>query len=177
VRSALDDAVYTIARDFLELEFYKTWHEKHQRRLRLDSADALQVLLETLAVVSVDMAGKIAALFEKSLLRAEPRDTCRDGAAREELRALGDRGLRFVVYGHTHSPRQAALRADADAQDMYLNTGTFRQGVFRTDDHKGFIGWERMTYLCFYRADESGSGAAGSSPGPGFETWTGARCR
>ena len=89
------------------------------------------------------------------------------------MRALGLRGLRFVAYGHTHSPLEAALSASEGRSDVYLNSGTFRQSVFRTDDKLGFIGWERLTFLCFFAEDEVQRQDARS--GPAFTTWTGAR--
>jgi hypothetical protein len=64
-------------------------------------------------------------------------------------------------------------------QDTYLNTGTFRQRVFRTDDKHGFIDSEHLTYVCFFTEGEA---AAWRDPtenvtGPAFAMWMGARSR
>jgi UDP-2,3-diacylglucosamine pyrophosphatase LpxH len=176
IAGALNATVRTLATDFKNLDYFKAWRQRHHRLLHLDSAAELEVILEALTVVNIESVGTIAQLFERFTGKSEPRDTCRDGAALEDLRSIGTTGLRFVVYGHTHDALQVALHADA-AQDIYLNSGTFRSAVFRTDDQQGFIGWDRMTYLSFFTEEEMSTFSGTKHTGPGFSSWTGDRNR
>jgi UDP-2,3-diacylglucosamine pyrophosphatase LpxH len=172
---AINATVRKLATNFRDLDFFKAWEERHHRLLHLDAAGELKDVLDGLAKVSAQTVGTVAQLFERYLDERQPRDTCRDGAALEDLRAVGNEGLRFVVYGHTHDPLQAALHAGA-TRDIYFNSGTFRETVFRTDDNQGFIGWDRLTYLTFFSQEEQ----RGWNPGyvgPGFDVWTGNRNR
>jgi UDP-2,3-diacylglucosamine pyrophosphatase LpxH len=174
VRVALDATVRSIVEGFRKLDFYKAWLERHHRALRLDAPQLLRALLDGLAVVNVETIGKLGALFERAM-GADGRDPYRAGAAREDLRAVAQKGLRYVVYGHTHDPAHAALHAGPSVQDTYLNSGTFRQRVFHTDDRQGFITSEHMTYLCFFTEQESVHGWSGR--GPAYAAWTGTRSR
>ncbi len=173
VRRIVDATVKDLAQRFRDLDFYGAWLEKHNRALRVDSADLLRVGLYGLSLVSLEGGLGIATRLEALVGTGEPRDACRLGAGREDLRTVGQQGLRFVAYGHTHSPLEVALSSSAGKNSVYLNSGTFRQSVFRTDDKRGFIGWERLTFLCFFAEDE----VAATPPrtGPAFTTWTGAR--
>lgn len=175
VRQVVDATVKDLAARFRDLDYFRAWAEKHSRRLEIDSADLLKTALYGLSVVSFASGLNVANRFEGLLTRREPRDTCRLGAAQEDLRTVGKQGLRFVAYGHTHAPFEAAISANDGMSNVYLNSGTFRQCVFRTDDKRGFIGWERMTYLCFFAEGEVDGDA--SRVGPAFETWTGARAQ
>jgi hypothetical protein len=74
-----------------------------------------------------------------------------------------------VVYGHTHLPEHLPLRGSAEVQDVYLNTGTYRPGVFRADDGEGFVGWQRIAYAVVSSRDESLG-----DEGPAFVAWSGA---
>jgi UDP-2,3-diacylglucosamine pyrophosphatase LpxH len=177
VRQVVDATVKDLADRFRNLDFFKAWVDKHNRALRIDSADLLKAALYGLSRVSFASGLRVANRFEGLLSRSEPRDTCRQGAAREDLRTVGRRGLRFVAYGHTHSPLEVALAASNGTSNVYLNSGTFRQGVFRTDDKRGFIGWERLTFLCFFAEDEVEAGGDQARFGPSFTTWTGARAQ
>jgi hypothetical protein len=85
--------------------------------------------------------------------------------------------MRFVVYGHTHAATQLPLRGGPITQDVYLNTGTYRPGIFPAEE-EGFVGWNRLAYVCVASAEE----AVIESPvfgltrgGPGFVSWIGAR--
>ena len=123
-------------------------------------------------MVSAQTIGTMAELFERHGAGPGPRDACCAGAALEDLNSVGTQGLRFAVYGHTHDPLQLALRDGPPG--VYLNTGTFRQAIFRTDDQRGFIGWDRITYLTFYDREEMTTFGRPSGS-PGFESWTGNR--
>jgi UDP-2,3-diacylglucosamine pyrophosphatase LpxH len=173
---ALNSTVRTLATDFRNLDYFHAWRKRHHRLLHLDSAAELELVLDALTVINIDTVGAVAGAVERFIGRSGARDTCRAGAALEDLHSVGTAGLRFVVYGHTHDPLQVALRANA-ADDIYLNSGTFRSTVFRTDDMRGFIGWDRMTYLSFLTEEEMSALSRTKHAGPGFNSWTGNRNR
>ncbi len=86
--------------------------------------------------------------------------------------------MRFVVYGHTHRPEHVPLHGGQEVQDVYLNTGTYRPGVFRADDGEGFVGWQRLSYVCVSSADEAANLETPfgmQNVGPAFVAWDGAR--
>src|SRR5262249_42486312 len=148
LRAALGDTVRTLARSFRDLDYYQAWHERHHRPLRLDPALILRLILTGLSAPAGFPVEWIARHIEDVLARWRPISVTRRGALREDLARVGRRGHRFVVYGHTHGAECVPLRGCARTQDVYLNTGTYRPGVFRAEGGRGFVGWQRATYAC-----------------------------
>ncbi len=178
VHTAAHDVVQQLCRDFRALEFFQGWLSKHHRHFHLDQPEQLSTVLTALTWMNPDTLDHLEGILDR-VLSDDSKDSYRIAARQEHLDRVRDQGMRFVVYGHTHDPVQAALTADGKTQDTYLNSGTFRQRVFRTDDKKGFIDSEHLTYLCFFREDEA---AAWRTPeeklaGPAFAAWMGARSR
>jgi hypothetical protein len=181
LHAVVDDAVRTSVREFLDLDFYRAWHDRHASILHpLSDAAQLRAALDALSVASVDTLGHVGFLLDK-LTSSE--DDNRTGAAKENLTRVGTKGLRFVAYGHTHEGLQVALRAGKQTEDLYLNSGTFRKRVFRTDDKNGFITSDYLTYLWFFTEKEAATWRAASSvpsptlSGPAYGMWTGLRSR
>jgi hypothetical protein len=172
---ALADTVTTVCTDFMHMPFYRSWHGRHDRFGWPDHADALQYFLEVIQrfqELNLVELGRHFGPAEK-LWRWLYPDPHLAGAAREELDSVGARGLRFVVYGHTHEPAQVALRAGA-ARDVYLNSGTWRERQHITLDRQGFICWQQFSYLVFYDEREN---PGERREGPAYERWKGTRYR
>ncbi len=178
VRVALDDTVRTLAKRFLALPFYRAWHERHSSLLHpFSKATQLRAALEALSVVNASSQIHLLLLLDKL---GSDDDENLDGAKGEDLAHIATQGLRFVVYGHTHEAEVVPLHTIGLAEDMYLNTGTFRQRVFRTEDKQGFIASDYMTYVYFFSDDEAAAWRkhAGSTiTGPAYTAWTGMRSR
>ena len=175
--AALGDTVRTLAQDFRRLDFYEAWIERHHRACHLDAAVLLRLILFGLSAPTWFPVEWVAEQIERILVSRNPRTVTRKGALREDLGNLGRGQMRFVVYGHTHAPEQVPLHAGVRVQDVYLNTGTYRPGVFRADDAEGFVGWQRLAYVCISSADEAVAyqGPAGiPHVGPAFVSWAGA---
>lgn len=171
--AALNKSVHEAAAEFLELPFYKEWRSRHG--WLGNWANRFHALLELLTVADlsrvsdfVERVEKIGAWLEGVL---DHHDPYAEGARLDDLAAAGARGMRYVVYGHTHEPRQVALRATT-TQDLYLNSGTWRGRQFETAEGGTFVGWEQCTWLAFYKASEP---PTHGRTGPAFESWTGQR--
>jgi UDP-2,3-diacylglucosamine pyrophosphatase LpxH len=177
LRAALDDTLRTLARRFRQLEFYKAWYEEKHDPLCLDTPLLVRLLL---AAVSAPWfpARQVAEIAERGMVWRGPTDSARRGARREDLARVGEREMRFVVYGHTHGAAHVPLHGTGEVQDVYLNTGTYRPGVFRADDGRGFVGWQRISYTCISSAEEAvftQGPFGGRNVGPAFVSWIGGR--
>jgi UDP-2,3-diacylglucosamine pyrophosphatase LpxH len=176
LHAALRDTLRTLARSFRDLDFYQAWQEIHHRPFHLDAALVLRLILCGLSAPSFFPLEWIALQVERVLASRAPRTVTRRGALREDLSRVGSREMRFVVYGHTHEPERVPLHGSPEVQDVYLNTGTYRPGVFRADDGLGFVGWQRLGYACILSAEEA---VGQESPfgfrnvGPAFVAWSG----
>jgi UDP-2,3-diacylglucosamine pyrophosphatase LpxH len=180
LRMALDDSLRAITRAFRDLPFYQAWDERRHEPFHPDAAWLLRIILCAMSSVNAPLR-KVAELVERVLVLADPRDAARRGAARESLGVVGRRHMRFVVYGHTHHAAQTALHGAVKTRDVYLNTGTYRPGVFRADDGEGFVGWQRLAYVVLSSAEEGRldrmDRTARDAPdgGPTFVSWIGGR--
>ena len=153
-----------LASRFQDLDFTNAWVDRHHRFLEIDAACLLRLVLAGLSAPSWFPVAWIARQIERVLASKNPRTVTRKGAIREELARVGDREMRFVVYGHTHRPEHVPLRGGERVQDVYLNTGTYRPGVFRADDGEGFVGWQRLAYVCICSAEEAVGQESRSAP-------------
>jgi UDP-2,3-diacylglucosamine pyrophosphatase LpxH len=94
--------------------------------------------------------------------------------AEEEFAGGTPPGIEYIVYGHTHSARNDCFAATRDGiVRMYINTGTFLPLIERALDDKSFWQGHRMTYVCFYNAEEDKEGRRDN--GPTIDLWNGLR--
>src|SRR6185437_3792921 len=182
-RAAIARTAKSVARALVEgfraLPFYEAWDAKHRHSFFSDlfhhdlvhnPAEQLHLVLRALDVFSPDTVDKVGNLFGKVLDDSDEEDPCRTGAGKEALDGVGGDGSRVVVYGHTHDPAYAPLAAGDATEDVYLNSGTFRKRIFRTDDGNGFVRSEHLTYLCFMSKAE-----AAAMDEPTYAAWMGVR--
>jgi UDP-2,3-diacylglucosamine pyrophosphatase LpxH len=168
---AFDDTIRTIAADFRRLEFYRAWAAQCRDLGHFGLAKLLDVILVAMETLGGRLGG-VAMQFDRLLAGVDPRDNARSGARRERLDAVSVKGTRLVIYGHTHVPIQAALHAGDRTEDIYLNTGTYRPGVFRAEDGRSFVGWQRLAYTIVHSQEETSFGCAPLIPR--FVEWVGA---
>jgi hypothetical protein len=97
------------------------------------------------------------------------KDKHLEAAAREYAHL--DNRIRYIVYGHTHDPKQAPIRVvedpEAPKEHIYVNTGTWRARHFKSTEGLSFTDWKTLSYVIFYKKEERGLDL------PSFETWTG----
>jgi UDP-2,3-diacylglucosamine pyrophosphatase LpxH len=170
LKEIIEDSVQEVIDHFDSLDFVKNWYDRHDKWTDWrDEADKIQAFLFLLRHFKLyrteklwDLAMRAKDYFVKDdLLEAAP----------EEFFHL-DRGIRYVVYGHTHDPLLSPVRSLPDSlaplEQVYLNTGTWRGRYYKATQNDSFISWKNMTYVIFYQKGERGT------PFPVFETWTGA---
>jgi UDP-2,3-diacylglucosamine pyrophosphatase LpxH len=167
---ALRETSRDLVDQFRSLAFYQRWRARHHEPWHVDAAAKLTLVLELIDRFNIGAIAKLLDGFASLAERFDDADPVRAGALREKL-AFSD-GPRFVVYGHTHDPLQAALHVGA-TDDLYLNSGTWRKRQFLADDRSGFAGWELFTYLVFVSAKETPDGS--DRGGPAFIDWNGTR--
>lgn len=169
LKSVIEDCLDDIVKDFNKLSFVRRWYEHHDKWTDfLDEADQIQAVLFLLEKFKVFSSEKMLPLIDK-LSKRFAKDELMTAAEKELVGK--DPLLRYVVYGHTHTPLQAPVRVVAAEKDrveqVYINTGTWRSRYHMTTAGNDFIGWKNMSYAIFYTAEERGSNI------PSFETWNG----
>ena len=100
---------------------------------------------------------------------ADPqRDIYTEAAYKETVWDNGS-DIRYLLYGHTHDPVIHPLRSSNGTQEVYVNTGTWRERIIRTAAFDivppQFVPLNQITYVVFYNAEEEAT--------PSFDMWTG----
>jgi UDP-2,3-diacylglucosamine pyrophosphatase LpxH len=108
-------------------------------------------------------------------LLSRDSDPYLDGAKQEEVwQAQAPSGVPYVMYGHTHQPRNVVVSADLDGGvKLYVNTGTMLPLIERTEDRKAFGSLTQMTMVFVYGSDEDTKARRGN--GPTIDVWNGVR--
>jgi UDP-2,3-diacylglucosamine pyrophosphatase LpxH len=169
LKSIIEDTVTDVVDYFESLDFVEDWYSRHDKWLDWrDEADKIQAflfLLRHFKPFRTEELWQLAMDAKDYFVKDELLE-----AAPQEFFHLNPR-IRYVVYGHTHTPLQSAIRSIQSTsypfEQVYLNTGTWRGRYFKANHDDSFIYWKNMTYIIFYREGERGD------PIPMFETWTG----
>jgi UDP-2,3-diacylglucosamine pyrophosphatase LpxH len=177
-REVLNRIFNEVLGDLLRIEFVRRWHTPNTRLdnvVRAVSRRWLRWIPDQLLkrLDSEDLLPFFANIG------AHPADPDRDKhllAAYNERIWRENPAIRFIVYGHTHYPAQRALDGEGGREVFYLNTGSWRENIFKTlgiDAEHDFIKLKALTYTIFYRGDED---LEDKTPGtPSFEVWTGTK--
>lgn len=149
----LGDQVHAIwdktVEHFLTIPFVR----EHDKLLSLtDPYDKIRIALR---VSESFKLGNLASMLESPVVKLfQGQSDLVDRAAREEVFLSGK--VDFVVYGHTHEfgiwPIGQLIKPGQTIRQSYINTGTWRK-VFE-HGKTGFSGWNVVTFVCFYLADE-----------------------
>ncbi|MDP5169128.1 MAG: hypothetical protein NWR72_02695 [Bacteroidia bacterium] len=148
-----------LARAFIDLPFIR-----HQDTIHpVDRVDMLELALLITRKTSFATLSRAISWFGKDRVMGE---TYYKQALLEE--AYLQQQARFIVYGHTHHQEVVPLDTRGMEDQIYLNSGTWRQvyELARSNvrDYK-FLGYQVMTYLIFYKDGERN--------GRKFEVWNG----
>jgi UDP-2,3-diacylglucosamine pyrophosphatase LpxH len=169
LKEIIEDTVKEVIDYFDSLNFVKDWYSRHDKWTDWqDEADKIQAFLFLLRRFKLDRTDKLWELAIKAKGYFSQDDLL--AATPGEFRHI-DKNIRYVVYGHTHTPLVSAVLSQpavpAPLEKVYLNTGTWRGRYFKATADNSFIPWKNMTYVIFYQAGER------DNPSPVFETWTG----
>ena len=82
---------------------------------------------------------------------------------------------RFIVAGHTHHPTVEFIGKESNAEQFYINTGTWRRRIFANAEFSAFGQVKALTYAIIYGFDEDGPGtnSAGQVKVVSLDFWTG----
>lgn len=146
----LEEALLDQMSRLRENRFLKRWLKVHDEEL--GARDELVGLVGLLAShEALQWLGRRLFNLDRILrllqaLRRGDGDPYLEAARRE----AAERGMRYVIMGHTHVPRMEILNADGA---LYLNCGTWRRRIHRAwDGSFGFI--RHITYLLVYAPEE-----------------------
>lgn len=178
IRKVLDDAFDRVIKELLDNDFVRKWRSPATRideALRAASSRWLSWLPKGL----LDMLDAEDLLPLVMGMTDDPSDPEKDiymQAAYQEHIWKENNEIRFVLYGHTHTPLQRPLDGEKGREVIYLNTGTWRNRIHKTvglDKAPDFIELKQMTYSIFYRKDEDMRGKLPDTLS--FDMWTGSK--
>jgi UDP-2,3-diacylglucosamine pyrophosphatase LpxH len=169
LKEVIEDTVQEVITAFENLDFVKGWYARHDKwtdwRDEADKIQAFLFLLRNFKLYRTETLWDLVMQAKDYFIKDDLLE-----AAPQEFLQLDPR-IRYVVYGHTHDPLVSAVRSTPGnpypLEQVYLNTGTWRERFFKASQDDSYIPWKNMTYAIFYRAGER------ENPFPVFETWTG----
>jgi UDP-2,3-diacylglucosamine pyrophosphatase LpxH len=150
-KALIMDAVKTSVKGVLSSELAKQWDKtKTDWLVSGDLTDRLSLLQKVLGR-DFSRLEKTAPVLEGLYQSvAGGKDEYAAGARSE----IHDRGVSYVVYGHTHDAKTECVTCKPDGTGaMYVNTGTYLP-LIRKASESGFGTDYRMTLTFFYRGDE-----------------------
>jgi UDP-2,3-diacylglucosamine pyrophosphatase LpxH len=156
--------------DISEHQFLRDWLRGLEKSWQPDPIDAVQVFLPSRVwkgwmplrlLRTMQNLNTNAVIAERDKTSGPERF-----AAREEAVRTGS--PQFVVAGHTHRPQVELLAADAEGVRYYVNTGTWRNRIFSTQERTGFGRLKGRAYVIFY-----GSGEREGALEESFDYWDG----
>jgi UDP-2,3-diacylglucosamine pyrophosphatase LpxH len=173
----LQRTVKQVMTNFMHVPFVQHWVRQHDRwGLDLDEADQLQDIDRAVRLLKLDAVGKLIKVTElPQAWRSAHGDDLEQGACQEPVLtdAQANSGIRYCVYGHTHTFCHRPLSCDAEGGErVYFNSGTWRARVARTRDAKAFVRYKEMSWLAFYSGAEDRVDPS-SVKGTSYETWNG----
>ncbi len=152
--------------EFLENGWVRHWMADHHRRLKLDFAQRVKLLLALSGRGKPRDEPRLTQLYYLLMRLLDAR------FARSALRALESRehrGLRFAVNGHTHFAGMTPLGLVNGKPGCYFNTGTWRQLHQLGTVARGrpaFLAYDAAAYLVVFGPNDP--------LGRTFEWWQGA---
>ena len=178
VRKAFNEAFDRVVRELLDNQLIQQWRSPYthiDEALRLASNRWLSWLPKGL-VDMLDAEDLLPLVMGVTGGSDDPEKDIYTQAAYNEGIWRENQGIRFVLYGHTHVPLQRPLEGEGGREVFYINTGTWRNRIYRTvglDKAHDFVDLKQMTYTIIFRKDED---TRGKEPGTlSFDIWTGAK--
>jgi UDP-2,3-diacylglucosamine pyrophosphatase LpxH len=179
-RNAINRAMHDASVSLQKNPFYKEWIGRHDKSMRLDEADRVQMMLELLERFRPTEYERILTWADRVTKFERDRDRFSAAAIDDFARLDADAEIGpyiyYVLYGHTHLARQRPIQVIGEPPNeryrVYFNTGTWRPTHRLLVDREGFASWKEITYTLVYRPGEIVSGGV-PVPYPAVESWTG----
>ncbi|HEY4180118.1 MAG TPA: metallophosphoesterase [Kofleriaceae bacterium] len=152
--------------EFLANDFVRDWFKRESKMFSLDLGKKLRLLLE------LSRNKVIAHGSDENLTKAyKYMQHSFDGkmAHLAATKLMAQKGLRYVVNGHSHFPSMKPLGTIEGRPAVYFNTGTWRsvhQIGHDTGGRPSFLAYDAMSYVVFF--------PSGDKLGRDYEWWTGA---
>ena len=179
VRRALEKAFDKVAINLLQIPFVQQWRSPATHAdeyIRAASSRWLRWISSRL-IDALEAEDLLPLLLKGAGGKGDPeKDQYAQAAYHERIWRNGEKDIRFIVYGHTHTPMQMPLDGDDEREVVYINTGTWRERIRRTiglDKAPNFIKSKQMTYAVFYNRDEDTDRKRRGTVS--FDIWTGSR--
>jgi len=178
VRKAFNEAFDRVVRELLDNQLIQQWRSPHthiDEALRLASNRWISWLPKGL-VDMLDAEDMLPLVMGMTGGPDDPEKDIYTQAAFNESIWREDQEIRFVLYGHTHVPLQRPLEGEGGREVFYINTGTWRNRIYRTvglDRAHNFVDLKQMTYTTIFREDEDTRGKEAGTLS--FDIWTGTK--
>jgi UDP-2,3-diacylglucosamine pyrophosphatase LpxH len=180
VRKIFDNVFDEIVKDLLDFKMVRKWRSPltHiDEAIRLASSRWLSWLPKTILDL-FDTEDLLPLIMGMSGGPKEPEKDIYTQAAYKEYTWRENQKIQFILYGHTHLPLQRPLDAEGGREVFYINTGTWRNRIYKTvglDKAYNFADLKQMTYSIFYRRDEDNGGKMPNTLS--FDVWTGSKSK
>lgn len=178
IRKALNQALDEVVKELLDNEFVRKWRSPATTKDEVLRAICSPWLSWIPKGVVALLGAKILLPFFMSMIGdvKSPEKDVYTRAAYHEKRWKENSAIRFILYGHTHVPVQLPLDRERGREILYLNTGTWRNRIYKTvelDKSPDFVELKQMTYSIFYGKDEDTTEKIQNTVS--FDVWTGAK--
>lgn len=143
-----------LVEEFLANPWVRDWVKRHHRPLKLDFAQRVRLLLALSARARPRDEPRLSQLYYLGMKLLDVRFA---RAALKTLEQRPNRGLRFVVNGHTHFAGMTPLGLVNGKPGCYFNTGTWRQLRQLGTVARGrpaFLAYDAAAYLVFFDRDD-----------------------
>ena len=168
---AIEPVILNILNDLHDHSFLHYWLDEYDRKGVPDVFDAVQAILELRAWRFTGVSLKWGKTISDRAMSGVEASGAEIFAAKEE--GVRNGRFRFVVGGHTHHPKVALVRNAGAGEQLYLDTGTWRNQVLSTPDYTGFSRVKAMTYIVLYGQDEDYGGLMPQAKIASFDYWSG----
>ncbi len=152
---AILPVIITLLETLHDDPFLLGWLDKFDQPWRLDLIDAVQALLKskpwrwTKRQIPLQLAESISKIALSSTSNRPPTEVY---VARETTIQSGQ--ARYLIAGHTHTPRVSLVANDIHGERYYVDTGTWRNRVLATTDFGQFGRLKALNYMIAYGPNE-----------------------
>jgi UDP-2,3-diacylglucosamine pyrophosphatase LpxH len=153
--AAIEPVIIELLEQLHNHPFVLYWLDRFNQPWRLDMIDAVKAVLAakpwrwTNKHIPLELAQTISKLALKSTAN---RPATEEYVARESSIRSGQH--RYVIAGHTHSPRVSLIANGSQGERYYTDTGTWRNRVLATHDYRQFGRLKTINYMIAYGPDE-----------------------